>query len=254
MIIYFTGTGNSKYIADILAKQLDDTVLDATAFIRSGEHPSFESEKPYVFVSPVYAWRLPRVLVEWIGKCTFGGNKKVYFVIDCGDSIGAAGNYAEKLAARCGFEYMGTAEIVMPENYLVMFTPTAKEDDGAIISAAAEHTVALCEKISAEAVLDKIRITFVGRLCSDIVNPMFYTFYIGAKKFYATDECIGCGKCVSTCMLNNIMLKNGKPVWGKDCTHCMACICKCPTEAIEYGKSTKGRRRYICPSNGVGEG
>ena len=56
--------------------------------------------------------------------------------------------------------------------------------------------------------------------------------------------CIGCGKCVELCPLNNIHLENGKPVWGKNCTHCMACICYCPKEAIEYGKKSKGKPRY----------
>ena len=27
-------------------------------------------------------------------------------------------------------------------------------------------------------------------------------------------------------------------------THCMACICYCPKEAIEYGKKSKGKPRY----------
>ena len=31
---------------------------------------------------------------------------------------------------------------------------------------------------------------------------------------------------------------------GKNCTHCMACICYCPKEAIEYGKKSKGKPRY----------
>ena len=44
---------------------------------------------------------------------------------------------------------------------------------------------------------------------------------------------------------NNIKIQNGKPVWGKDCTHCMACICHCPTEAIEYGKKSVGSRGII---------
>ena len=39
-------------------------------------------------------------------------------------------------------------------------------------------------------------------------------------------------------------LRGGKPVWGKDCTHCMACICYCPAEAIEYGKKSLGKPRY----------
>ena len=61
---------------------------------------------------------------------------------------------------------------------------------------------------------------------------------------YDLNACIGCGKCVELCPLNNIRLENGKPVWGKNCTHCMACICYCPKEAIEYGEKSKGKPRY----------
>lgn len=39
-------------------------------------------------------------------------------------------------------------------------------------------------------------------------------------------------------------LQNGKPLWGQDCTHCMACLCCCPAEAIEYGKMSLGKPRY----------
>jgi len=53
-----------------------------------------------------------------------------------------------------------------------------------------------------------------------------------------------CGQCVKNCPMNNIALENGKPIWGNQCTHCMACICYCPTEAIEYGKKSIGKTRY----------
>ncbi len=47
------------------------------------------------------------------------------------------------------------------------------------------------------------------------MNPVFYRFFVKADAFRATDACIGCGKCVELCPLNNIHLENGKPVWGK---------------------------------------
>ncbi len=247
MVVYFTGTGNSRYLARTLAERLSDSVLDAAELIKKNEAPSLVSNLPYIFVAPVYAWRLPRVFEKWLQKCRFQGNKKVYFIIDCGSEIGNAASYAEKLADKIGLEYMGTAEVVMPENYLVMFDPPPQEDDEKTISSAVECLNVLAERVSVEAAFDKLKVTFVGRLSSGIVNSCFYTFYIGAKKFYSTDACISCGKCSEVCMLNNITLKEGRPVWGKDCTHCMACICKCPTEAIEYGKRTKGLRRYVCP-------
>ena len=81
-------------------------------------------------------------------------------------------------------------------------------------------------------------------IMSKVLNPIMYSMMISAKGFSATDKCTGCGKCEARCPLNNVKLVNGKPTWGKDCTHCMACIAGCPTEAIEYGKKTQGKPRY----------
>ncbi len=245
MIIYFTGTGNSRYIAETISKRLDDDITDATDLMKENCCPDFISNKPYVFVAPTYAWRLPRIFEKWICNCTFKGNKKVYFVLTCGGEIGAADNYAKRLAINNDFKYMGTAQVVMPENYIVMFEPTTKENDLTIFNAATEKAEKLCEKISTEKTFNKAKISIIGHLYSDFINPLFYTFYVGARKFYTTDACISCGKCAKECVMNNITLKDGKPIWGNDCTHCMACICKCPTEAIEYGQNTKGKRRYI---------
>lgn len=67
------------------------------------------------------------------------------------------------------------------------------------------------------------------------------------------NACIGCGKCVQLCPLNNIRLDKDKPVWGSNCTHCMACICYCPKEAIEYGKRSVGKPRYHFEALGMAE-
>ena len=61
-----------------------------------------------------------------------------------------------------------------------------------------------------------------------------------------TNKCVGCGKCARLCPLNDISIVDGLPVWGKNCTHCMACICHCPTGAIEYGRKSLGKPRYHC--------
>ena len=75
-------------------------------------------------------------------------------------------------------------------------------------------------------------------------NPVWCKYKFTTKDFFYTDKCIGCGKCVKLCPLNNVTLQAGKPVWGDNCTHCMACIGNCPTQAIEYGEITKTKEQY----------
>ena len=45
-----------------------------------------------------------------------------------------------------------------------------------------------------------------------------------------------------------IRMKEGRPVWVKPhCSHCSGCINRCPAKAIQFGKKTAARRRYVHP-------
>lgn len=247
MIVYYTGTGNSRYAAQYLAHALGEPLIDSFDTIRRGGGTLLTSDTPWIFVCPAYAWRIPRVFEEYISRSRFQGHRKAYFVMTCGDGIGDARRHLSKLCTRWGLEFMGVGKVVMPENYLAMFeVPTAKQS--AVIRRTAHWTL---EKI-ANAIRDGQPLSaprpgFRGVLQTWLVNGPFYALCVKAKNFRADDRCIGCGECVRRCPLNNVELANGKPRWGKNCTHCMACICCCPTEAIEYGKISTGKYRYQCP-------
>ena len=246
MVVYFSGTGNSEYTARRIGKEIDDEVINLFDKIRTIDYSDMKSERPWVIVVPTYAWRIPHIVSDWLEKTNFSGNKGIYFVMTCGGSIGNAGKYLETLCTEKNMNYCGCAEIVMPENYIALFsTPT--EDQALQIIERAESVIdntALHIKNGDK--LPKRDISFGDKMNSGIINALFYPVFVNAKKFYATENCVSCGKCVNVCPLKNIRIENGKPKWGDHCTHCMACICKCPKEAIEYGKHSKGLPRYIC--------
>ena len=89
MILYFSGTGNSEYVAKRIGAYIGDEVVNL--------FDTMTSEKPWVIVAPTYAWQLPHIVRDWLLKTNLEGNKKIYFVLTCGESIGNAGEYAEKL-------------------------------------------------------------------------------------------------------------------------------------------------------------
>ena len=86
-----------------------------------------------------------------------------------------------------------------------------------------------------------------GTILSDLIG-LGYKLCNKTEKFYAEDSCISCGLCEKNCPQSVIILKDGKPQWTKpECTKCGACISRCPVQAIQYGKATKKRNRYVNP-------
>lgn len=247
MILYYTGTGNSEYVAKKIGRYVEDEVVNLFDKLRGKDYSPMESEKPWVIVAPTYAWQMPHIVRDWLRKTKLKGNKKIYFVLTCGAGIGNAGAYAKEICDTKKMEYMGCAKIVMPENYIAMFKAPDKAEAKQIIKKAQASIRVTAEIIKAEVYNDTYKPGIVGKLMSGIVNKIFYRFIISSEKFYAKDTCIFCGKCEKVCPMSNVNTSNGKPMWGNECTHCMACICSCPTESIEYGTGTHGKVRYTFP-------
>ena len=246
MIIYFTGTGNSRYCAQMLADKLEDELLDSFNYIREGISAELISSTPWVFVAPTYCWQLPHIFQEFIQTSRFEGCKDAYFVMTCGSDIGNAGEKIQKLCEEAGLEFKGVLPVVMPENYIAMFEVPQPEIAKRIVLVAKRALLKAVRLIQKGERFPAQKVHLLDKIKAGPVNPLFYKIFVKAKAFYATDACIGCGKCASACVLNNISIKDGKPEWGDACTHCMACICGCPAGAIEYGKKSLGKPRYIC--------
>lgn len=244
MILYFSGTGNSKYIAKKMQSALGDEIVDLNDKIKRGDHSQIDIKDRLIFVTPTYGWRVPRIVSDFVEATPFSGEKKAWFVMDCGGEIGNAQKYILKLCADKGFEYMGVKGIVMPENYIALFGAPNEERAKEIINNAEPHVQEAIDVISKGERFAKPRCNLYDRTMSSFVNDLFFKYVVKSDKFTVSDKCIGCGKCARLCPLNNVKIENGKPVWGKNCTHCMACICHCPTEAIEYGKKSVGKPRY----------
>lgn len=244
MILYFTGTGNSRYIAEKIAKEVKDELINVNEKIKQNDNSTIKIDGRLIFVMPTYAWRIPAIVRDWILRTDFIGVNQTWFVMNCGSEIGNAAKYNKELCEHKNFTYMGTAQVVMPENYIAMFDAPDKEEAKQIIFKAEPVIDNIISLIKEGKKFTIPRNNLYDRFMSGTVNKIFYSLFVKADAFVTTDKCIGCGKCEQVCPLNNIWIQNDKPVWGKECTHCMACICHCPVEAIEYGKKSVGKPRY----------
>ncbi len=221
MIIYFSGTGNSEYVAKRIAEHVDDETLNLFKRIKESDFSDLESQKPWVVVAPTYAWQLPRMLRDYLKKIKLTGNQKIYYILTCGAGMGGAGKYAEIMTEEMGMEYMGCAQIVMPENYIAMFPVPDMEESVKIISKASRSIKRLGLKIVDGKPFKNKR---GGKFLSTVINNVFYTFGIKDKKFITLDSCTGCGHCTDVCPLNNIPVTDGTVKWTGNCALCLACI------------------------------
>ena len=244
MIFYFSCTGNSNYVAKRIADALGDEILNLNDRIKSGDTSSVETGERVIIVTPTYAWRIPRIVRDWLRKTELRGAKQAWFVMTCGSEIGNADKYNRELCAEKAISCMGTVQIVMPENYIAMFSAPQADEAREIVAKTEPNIDCVIASIQSNQPFAPTRNNLYDRFMSGPVNPIFYKFFVKADAFTVSDACIGCGQCAKLCPMNNVTLKDGKPVWGKACTHCMACICYCPKEAIEYGKKSVGQPRY----------
>jgi ferredoxin len=246
MVLYYSATGNTKFIAKELATLLDDECIDLLDRIKNKDYSELHSDKPFVICAPVYVCEMPRFMSAYLKKQTFSGNKDVYFVFTSGGYCGISAQLAKWMFRKKKMRYMGRAEFKMPRNYVANDSYPMLELDEIKrrITNSYNMIEPTAETIKKGGRLKSRHIWLFETIITVPFNPVWCKYKLKAKDFYCTDDCIACGKCEKLCPLNNITIKNGKPVWGDNCTHCMACIGNCPKDVIEYGTITQSKEQY----------
>lgn len=242
MIFYFSGTGNSKWIAEELAKSLNDKAI----FIPDADvHYSLAENEVIGFVFPIYAWAPPLCVLKFIEKVQFSNfqNNFCFFTATCHTQTGNIDGIMKKALARRNIKCCAGFSVNMPNNYLL--APFIKTDSAPKRQKLLQNAQKKLENIvlSVSKREEIFNLTRGSRLLS-FIAPLFQKF-MTAKGFKVEKEkCIKCGKCAQVCPVKNILL-SPYPCWGKRCEMCQACLHHCPTQAIQYGHFSKGKKRYI---------
>ncbi len=253
MIFYFSGTGNSKHVAQKLGELLGSQVKNIADYyeeVTTLKNFSIGVDKDDClgFVSPVHSWGLSKTMSRFLKrtKINYQG-KKIFAVMVCGDNCGKAREMlSETLKRNSGIECNFICSIQMPNNYIVMkgFGTDSDELAKQKLTTAELEIPKIAEAVKSGKTFDRYVIGTHPFLKGRIIYPLFMKFTMGDKKFFADDNCISCGLCEKTCPEKNISLKNGKPKWLGHCVKCLACIHRCPKKSIQYGDVTQEMGRY----------
>ena len=141
MILYFSGTGNSEYIARRIAKATGDEILSLNERIRNGNAAAVRTER-LVFVTPTYGWRIPRLVEKWIDETEFYGDElSAWFIMSCGSEIGNAAKYNARLCERK--EHHASDIISLRESFLAKLQRPAYPAKPPVLRAFAGNSLCL---------------------------------------------------------------------------------------------------------------
>lgn len=269
MILWFSGTGNSRSVAERLSLELGQRMVELCPGVTSTPLSVPDDDVSVIWVFPIYSWGVPPYIRKIIREISFQmGGRTVplihHLVVTCGDDCGLAPEMWRKEIASRGWTAGNTYSVIMPNNYVSLpgFDVDSKELESEKLAAAPARIKTIADELHSFANGDPVKDNVVrGSFAwfkTKVIYPWFVRHAMSPRSFRHTNACISCGKCAAVCPLRNIAMQpatspdsSGRtrkyPSWGPDCAGCLACYHICPRHAVMYGKSTEKKGQYFNP-------
>ncbi|MGM9694701.1 MAG: EFR1 family ferrodoxin [Alloprevotella sp.] len=262
MIIYFSGAGNSRYIARRLARLLGDRAVSMEELWKD-HSPKIELEahEDLGFVMPVHFGGMPAFVHDFMAQMevrhALDAPIYIYGVPTFGASVGEWEKQFKDALRACGLEATGIFPVRMVDTYVPLFDVTNAEKNEKVLEQAERLIPRIAESIQQKSVC--LRNETNGRKMNGGKMPHWmakwqYKFYESARrtKRFSVDShvCEHCGACAANCPTKSIDMSTDEhlPIWTKEkCTLCLRCLHHCPAHAIRIGRHSEKHGQYPGP-------
>ncbi|HUK84233.1 MAG TPA: EFR1 family ferrodoxin [Candidatus Acidoferrum sp.] len=263
IIYYFSGTGNSLFVAREIAGKIGGQLIPISSVINEAKL-SLEADVVGIVFPVYYATNdcgIPLIVNRFVHNLENLPSKYIFAVCTCGNMPGTTIENFAKLVKSQGGELAAGFTLKMSDKTLTL------EKQEKALAYQKEKLNTICEYVSAKkkgrletrGVMRKI---FLAPLLYLAIKPAFSRRYrklaasskmsfrvlipLADKGFQVDTNCSGCGTCAKVCPVGNIKMVEGKPVWQHGCETCLACYSWCPREAIT-GQIVSYNERYHHP-------
>lgn len=233
--VYFSGTGNTRRCVQQFVNQYDEHCV-AISIESPDVYAAISGHDALVIGYPVYFSNMPRIVQVFIheNRACFAG-KKVFIIATMGLFSGDGAGCAARLLKKCGAEITGGLHLKMPDSIgdeKALKRPLI-ENQALITKANAKITSAIHRLKEGNPTTDGLG--FFSHIAGLLGQRLwFYKKSTSYKSKPDVDDkkCIGCGRCVALCPMQNIAMEQQKAVSLDMCTLCYRCFSHCPTQAL----------------------
>ena len=246
ILYFFSGAGNSLWLTRKIQGYLPAQIIPIASTLNED---SIHVKKNIIgIITPVYYGDLPNIVKDFLNKLRNIENKYIFLVVNYGGGMGHSVCTAKQIVKQKGGEISMIYSIHMPQ---VSFLKQSEKPDE--LYAAADRVLSTIQKVIIHKKKGRISTNSLSDAIQDflyaILKPMYRkhllklssldkdasvkdAIYKADRTYTVNENCNGCGTCESICLVNNIKLKDGKPMWLHHCENCLACYNWCPQKAI----------------------
>lgn len=268
-IYYFSGTGNSLYVAREIARNAGGTLIPVGP---AAERDVVRTDADCIgLVFPCYLAQLhgvPLVVERFVRKLESIGSKRLFAVCTCGGykAVNAlpALRALRRTVRAAGGRLSGMFSVRLPMNNLSYYAIQTRNHER-IFETARKKVPEISRRVREEK-------PERGRAAKSLLNLSLSPMYRLLRNLYVTflrktaneppdsalrfrelipltdrsivvdpGRCTGCGTCAKVCPVGNIVMSGRVPEHRHRCEMCMACAEWCPERAVRHWNIAEGK-------------